>query len=93
MRFAELGFAVWAFDAHGHGDSEPTDAISRHTLHRFHHVIDDVEQFLLEVVQPWRDAQPAPLPLYIVGPSLGGLVVRTRIPCMHVHRHRTLAPP
>lgn len=73
-RLARLGFAVWTFDAHGHGYSEPADELSRHTLLHFEHIIVDAEQFLQEVVQPWRDSQPDPVPLYISGPSLGGLV-------------------
>lgn len=84
-RLARLGFAVWTFDAHGHGYSEPADELSRHTLLRFEHIIVDAEQFLQEVVQPWRDSQPDPVPLYISGPSLGGLVVRACMPFMHVH--------
>eukprot|EP00892_Ulva_mutabilis_P009489 jgi/Ulvmu1/6912/UM031_0119.1 len=73
--FAKAGFAVWTFDAHGHGDSEPTEAAERHTLARFEHLVVDAEQFLLEVVQPWREAREEPLPLYVNGASLGGLVM------------------
>lgn len=42
--------------------------------------VDDAEQFMLEVVQPWAQQKAtngSPLPVILHGTSMGGLVVRT----------------
>ena len=78
--FAAKGYAVWTFDAHGHGDSEPHEASNRVAIMQFSHLVDDTELFLEEVVRPWVKQQQTEedtkaLPLVLHGTSMGGLVV------------------
>jgi len=63
---ARAGFEVHAYDHQGHGRSGGT----RCHVRRFDHLLDDLEGFVAAV----RDERP-PLPLVVVGHSMGGLVV------------------
>jgi alpha-beta hydrolase superfamily lysophospholipase len=63
---AAAGCAVHAYDQQGHGKSGGVRCHAR----RFAHLLDDLEDFVATV----RADQPA-LPIYLVGHSLGGLVV------------------
>jgi alpha-beta hydrolase superfamily lysophospholipase len=64
--FAALGCAVHAYDHQGHGRS---DGVRGH-LRRFADLLDDLEVFLAGV----RGEHPG-LPAFVVGHSMGGLVV------------------
>jgi alpha-beta hydrolase superfamily lysophospholipase len=63
---AAAGCAVHAYDHQGHGRSSGT----RSHVRRFAHLLDDLEGFVATV----RAQQPS-LPLFVVGHSLGGLLV------------------
>jgi acylglycerol lipase len=63
---AAAGCAVHAYDQQGHGKSSGTRCHAR----RFAHLLDDLEGFVASV----RAGQPS-LPIYLVGHSLGGLLV------------------
>ena len=62
---AARGYAVYAYDLRGHGQSSGT----RGQVRRFEDYLDDTAAFLDEV----RRAQPA-APLFLLGHSMGGLV-------------------
>ncbi len=79
-KLMDWGFAVRAYDQRGHGESGglrgvlPNDTA---LLDDLEEIIDDTRQRCLELPQP-RRAQglpPKPLPLILLGHSLGGLVV------------------
>jgi alpha-beta hydrolase superfamily lysophospholipase len=74
--FVEHGYAVWTFDAHGHGASEPLEEHERFAIYRFADLVTDAEQFIIDVVQPWVKALKATVPLYLLGASAGALTVR-----------------
>ena len=38
-RFAEAGIAVYGYDHHGHGESEPKEARERALVHNFDHLV------------------------------------------------------
>jgi alpha-beta hydrolase superfamily lysophospholipase len=63
---ARAGFEVHAYDQQGHGRSGG----ARGHVRRFEHLLDDLEGFVAAV----RDERP-PLPIVVVGHSMGGLVV------------------
>jgi alpha-beta hydrolase superfamily lysophospholipase len=63
---AQAGFEVHAYDHQGHGRSGGTRCYVR----RFDHLLDDLEGFVAAV----RTERP-PLPVVVVGHSMGGLVV------------------
>jgi alpha-beta hydrolase superfamily lysophospholipase len=65
-QLANAGFAVHAYDQQGHGKSGGV----RCHVRRFEHLLDDLEGFLATV-----RAEHASLPLFVVGHSMGGLVV------------------
>lgn len=67
-QLASAGFAVHAYDQQGHGKSGGV----RCHVRRFEHLVDDLEGFVAKV-----RAEHAPLPLFVVGHSMGGLVVGT----------------
>ncbi|MCH8890934.1 MAG: alpha/beta hydrolase [Myxococcales bacterium] len=63
---ARAGFEVHAYDQQGHGRSGGT----RCHVRRFEHLLDDLEGFVAAV-----RAERPPLPVTVVGHSMGGLVV------------------
>jgi alpha-beta hydrolase superfamily lysophospholipase len=63
---ARAGFEVHAYDQQGHGRSGGT----RCHVRRFEHLLDDLEGFVAAV-----RAERPPLPIVVVGHSMGGLVV------------------
>lgn len=63
---ARAGFEVHAYDQQGHGRSGGT----RCHVRRFEHLVDDLEGFVAAV-----RAERPPLPVVVVGHSIGGLVV------------------
>jgi alpha-beta hydrolase superfamily lysophospholipase len=63
---ARAGFEVHAYDQRGHGRSGGTRCYVR----RFEHLLDDLEGFVAAV-----RAERPPLPVVVVGHSMGGLVV------------------
>lgn len=66
-RLNEAGFAVFAYDQRGHGESEG----SRGRLARFDDLVDD----LSDVAGRVRSRCDASRPVFVLGHSLGGLVV------------------
>ena len=60
------GFEVHAYDQRGHGRSGG----ARCHVRRFEHLLDDLEEFVAAV-----RAERPPLPVVVVGHSMGGLVV------------------
>ena len=48
--FARKGYAVWMFDAHGHGLSEPSGEHEKFAVNAFSHLVEDAEQFLSKIV-------------------------------------------
>lgn len=64
--FAERGFAAAALDLRGHGRSDGT----RTYVTRFGEYLDDVQTYV-----KWLGAQTPGAPLFLVGHSMGGLVV------------------
>ena len=81
-KLMDWGFAVRAYDQRGHGQSGglrgvlPNDTA---LLDDLEEVIDDTRQRCLQLPQPRRvnglAPKPLPLPLILLGHSLGGLVV------------------
>lgn len=67
------GYAVWALDHRGHGESEG----DRACVERFDYFVEDLQQ----VVREARGAHPT-LPLVMVGHSMGGLIA-TRYTLRH----------
>jgi alpha-beta hydrolase superfamily lysophospholipase len=63
---ARAGFEVHAYDQRGHGRSSG----ARCHVRRFEHLLDDLEDFVATV-----RAERPPLPVVVVGHSMGGLVV------------------
>ena len=39
MRLAEAGIAVYGYDHHGHGESDPKDIHERALVHDWHHLV------------------------------------------------------
>ena len=89
--FANNGFAVWTFDVHGHGASEPFGERDRVAIRQFDHLVDDCEQFLTEVVTPWADELAPGTPIILNGTSMGGLAVRL-FSSLRGHAHSAEAP-
>ncbi|GLC59571.1 hypothetical protein PLESTB_001501600 [Pleodorina starrii] len=72
--WTESGIAMFGFDAHGMGLSEPFDEPSRALIRRFSHLVDDAVQYMDEVLKPALAARGITAPIFIAGDSLGGLV-------------------
>ncbi|KXZ55182.1 hypothetical protein GPECTOR_3g328 [Gonium pectorale] len=72
--WTEAGIAVYGFDAHGMGHSEPLDEPSRGLVRSFSHLVDDALLYISEVLQPELKAKGVTAPLFMAGNSLGGLV-------------------
>ncbi|GIL91124.1 hypothetical protein Vretimale_9569 [Volvox reticuliferus] len=68
------GIAVYGFDAHGMGLSEPLDDPSRALVRRFSYLVDDAVLYLETVLQPALAARGVNAPLFVGGNSLGGLI-------------------
>ncbi|KAK9829537.1 hypothetical protein WJX72_006371 [[Myrmecia] bisecta] len=68
---ANAGIAVYAYDAHGHGKSEPASDPDQACLVRnWHHLVDDCTDFAREVAAK----HDAAIPRFMGGVSLGGLI-------------------
>lgn len=67
---AAEGIAVYSYDCHGHGRSQPKADNERFLVHSFKHLLDDYEAFIRHV----RQQQPTSVPLFAMGHSMGGLV-------------------
>ncbi|GIL65895.1 hypothetical protein Vafri_19531, partial [Volvox africanus] len=68
------GVAVYGFDAHGMGLSEPLDDPSRALVRRFSYLVDDALLYLEKVLKPALTARGINAPLFVGGNSLGGLI-------------------
>ncbi|GLI60601.1 hypothetical protein VaNZ11_002774 [Volvox africanus] len=68
------GVAVYGFDAHGMGLSEPLEDRSRALIRRFSHLVDDAVLYLEKVLKPALTEQGINVPLFVGGNSLGGLL-------------------
>jgi alpha-beta hydrolase superfamily lysophospholipase len=51
--------------------------LCRFAIQKFGHLVEDFEQFIRAVVEPWRNQQSPTPPLFFAGASMGGLVVRS----------------
>jgi alpha-beta hydrolase superfamily lysophospholipase len=71
---SEHGVAVLAFDAEGHGMSEP--ASPRVAVRDFKHLVHDALQFILEHVVPFCKKLCPHGKLFLAGSSMGATVVR-----------------
>jgi len=69
-RMSESGIAVYSFDAHGHGKSEPQEFAERAFVEKFPHLMDDFQG----VIDSAMDKGELPVPCFIGGQSMGGLV-------------------
>jgi len=67
---SKANIAVYSFDMHGHGKSEPKEEKGRAFVEHFDDLIDDASQ-CLDII---KQSQPTGVPLLIGGQSLGGLV-------------------
>ncbi|KAG2448537.1 hypothetical protein HYH02_006428 [Chlamydomonas schloesseri] len=73
--WTDAGIAVYGFDVHGMGLSEPLDKKDRILVKKFEYLPEDAVQFLEEVLQPaLKEAGLDSKPLFMAGNSLGGLV-------------------
>jgi alpha-beta hydrolase superfamily lysophospholipase len=74
---ASKGVAAVSYDAAGHGDSEPTGGPWRYAVRSFDHLLDDAFQHLADVVGPFMEQHNcAGGKIFLMGSSMGGLVVR-----------------
>ncbi|GBF98423.1 alpha beta-hydrolase [Raphidocelis subcapitata] len=72
QHIAELGVAVYTFDAHGHGRSHPQEPGERCLINRFDDLVDDTYSFVSVIEQQRRCARLEPC--VIGGQSMGALV-------------------
>jgi hypothetical protein len=49
--------------------------LCRFAIKKWEHLVQDFEQLITKVVEPWRQANSPSLPLFFTGASMGGLVV------------------
>lgn len=70
---AEAGIAVFSFDSHGMGKSEPTSDAERSLVKKFDHLVED-SMLYLDLVQAQMKEKGLAVPLFMGGNSLGGLV-------------------
>ncbi|EFJ44964.1 hypothetical protein VOLCADRAFT_106192 [Volvox carteri f. nagariensis] len=68
------GIAVFGFDAHGMGLSEPLDDAGRGLVRRFSHLVEDALMYHDKVLLPALAEKAITAPVFIGGNSLGGLV-------------------
>ncbi|CAK0782822.1 hypothetical protein CVIRNUC_006017 [Coccomyxa viridis] len=69
-RLAEAGIAVYGYDHHGHGESDPKEKHERALVHDWHHLVDDSMAFAQEM----RKRHASSIPCISAGQSMGGLV-------------------
>ncbi|CAL5220245.1 g2225 [Coccomyxa viridis] len=69
-RLAEAGIAVYGYDHHGHGESDPKAAGERALVHDFNHLVDDSVAFAWDR----RRRHPPNIPCISAGQSMGGLI-------------------
>ncbi|KIZ04797.1 alpha/beta fold family hydrolase [Monoraphidium neglectum] len=72
QQIAEQGVAVYTFDAHGHGRSQPQEPDERCMISRFNDLVDDVYTFVSVLEQRHGSRLE---PCVIGGQSMGALVV------------------
>lgn len=72
QQLAEQGVAVYTFDAHGHGRSDPQEPAERCMISRFDDLVDDIYTFV-SVVEQRRGSRLEPC--VIGGQSMGALAV------------------
>ncbi|KAI8464609.1 MAG: Alpha/Beta hydrolase protein [Monoraphidium minutum] len=70
--WAASGIAVFAFDAHGFGASEPADPRQRGLVQSMSHLVDDMADFAAYVDREHKSLDP--LPWFAGGYSMGGVV-------------------
>ena len=51
-RLAEAGLAVYGYDHHGHGESEPKEARERALVHDFNHLVSRFDRLLKQMMSP-----------------------------------------
>ncbi|KAG1680800.1 hypothetical protein FOA52_008133 [Chlamydomonas sp. UWO 241] len=74
---SEAGIAVYGFDAHGHGKSDPAAKSERAYIEAFQHLVDDYEEVIDGVIRgtgTGAAAAPPHAPSFVGGQSMGGLV-------------------
>ncbi|GAX72847.1 hypothetical protein CEUSTIGMA_g302.t1 [Chlamydomonas eustigma] len=67
---SKANIAIYSFDMHGHGRSEPKEEKSRAFVEHFEDLVDDASQ-CLDII---KQSQPMGIPLLVGGQSLGGLL-------------------
>ncbi len=72
--WAAAGIAVFGFDVHGMGLSEPLDDPGRALIRRFSFLVNDAVKYLDEVLQPALKEKNITAPIFVGGNSMGGLV-------------------
>lgn len=73
MKVAEANIAVYSYDAHSQGKSEPKEESLRTYFQKFEHLTDDLWKYISEAVIPKLNGKK----LFIGGHSLGGLIATT----------------
>eukprot|EP00882_Tetradesmus_deserticola_P005694 GHRQ01005995.1.p1 GENE.GHRQ01005995.1~~GHRQ01005995.1.p1 ORF type:complete len:263 (+),score=86.57 GHRQ01005995.1:298-1086(+) len=71
---ADAGVAVYTYDAHGHGRSEPKEPHNRGLITNHTHLVDDLYAFVAVVEERTGGRLPA-ASTFLGGQSMGGLVV------------------
>lgn len=69
--WAAAGIAVFAYDAHGMGESEPRSSSKRHLVQNMAHLVDDMADFAAHCGS--KHAALEKLPWFAGGYSIGGL--------------------
>lgn len=86
-RMADNGVAIFTYDCHGHGQSDP--ASPRALVNKFEYLVDDIEMYYNIVMQRVVQRYGKLLPVFFGGQSLGALV------CIHAvlrsHSHQPCA--
>eukprot|EP00878_Enallax_costatus_P028579 GHUV01030877.1.p1 GENE.GHUV01030877.1~~GHUV01030877.1.p1 ORF type:complete len:232 (+),score=35.41 GHUV01030877.1:594-1289(+) len=73
QHMADAGVAVYTFDVHGHGRSQPEESGDRGLIRSYTHLIDDLYTFTGVVEQRVGNRLPADS-TFLGGQSMGGLV-------------------